>query len=220
MNRIRSIAIALTAVLTLNGAKTYHRYADQKEIHEPFGHISKEQILARSEPILNALSPGGDGLTPSALRASTTEDNPANRKFWIVDGFNTDRNSQVCLVWDAASGELQSVTVDRGERPDSVAEPTSVKLGHRTLKLKDAIRISGSWITSLGIDRETGTWHYSNKVVKNHSSWYLLWTCGSHRMEVAINPTNGELLRAFTVGPAGDDPRIGMVRAARRTPVM
>ena len=221
MNRNSSIAIAAAAacIVSLSSAKAYHRHATQKEVKEPYGRFSRQQILAKSEPILSALSPGGDALSTMATRASTTEQSPNKRRFWIVDGYNSDRCSQVTLIWDASTGELESVSVDRGEHPGKHSLSTVAKRTPGPLRLPDAIRISGSWLTSLGVEQSGTAWHYDNRAKRNRSSWYLLWESGRHRMEVAIDPVNGQLLLAFTIGP--EDTRIGMAAGRKSSkPVM
>jgi len=153
----------------------------------PYGRFTQDQIVGRSLPLISVLNPSQSSLKLNAMHFETGNRNGDPVRIWLVDGFDPVMGAQVHLVWNADDGDLLSVshtsTSWRGMRSHKLTE-------------KEAIRITASWLTSLGISSEADGWHQGDEITRSGRMWRVAWLAPHRKLQVEIDSSSGDLIMA------------------------
>lgn len=182
-NRWIAGALVLTALL----ARTVH-VAHVRHIQaERYGNYTQDQIVSRSRPLIAALNPTNSTMKLTTLQITTRSRTGSEKKLWLVDGLNAAGTQQVHLVWEADTGELNIA---------SHTAKIARRHSDREIGSRDAVRITGSWLTTLGVAGETVGWHADRDVTMSGRVWCVAWEAPQHKMHVAIDAVTGDLIMA------------------------
>lgn len=177
--------ISLTACAALVAVAFGTLSNHQPPASKKLGRFTEKEIIARSEPLSQAIVPGGQ------LRFSTTTGDArtrreSNQRCWFVDACTADGHHVLSIVWNADTGTLQYVGV-KGQRDAHVARVSS----------REAQWASQQWIRRLGLSHGEGTWRLQKAPYRLGTAWFALWTSGDRKVIVNIDANTGGLLAAY-----------------------
>ena len=161
------------------------------EAQKPLGHFTRDEIMKRSEPIAEAVSPRTKSLSFSACPMIALTKEGRRRPIWMAECVAPTGNYQVHMEWDAQSGELLSLCHTRPLTP----------CRKRPISYSSAARIAGSWLSTLGISKKDIGWRAAQDADYEGDVWHVLWYAPRHRIEVAIDARSGDLIQLRSTNP-------------------
>ncbi len=148
---------------------------------------TQQQIIDRAAPLASVISGNSDPLILSASPLVVIEKTGTKKRVWTTDAVNRADAEQVHMTWDATNGDLLCVS-------RSVPDPLSSKPSRLTYR--DAVRITGSWLATLGVSRTDSGWSPTGALEHNNGLWRIQWVASRKRMDVSIDAHSGELITA------------------------
>ncbi len=159
----------------------------------PYGKYTMPQILKRSSPICAAIAQDTDGIRLVGVRLrGGTQGKPPSR-LWAVDAYAIRGGFRSHLLWNAENGEL--LIASRFSPARGAADRPPMPADY-------AKRVTGSWMTTLGIAGLDSGWHVEDADISGNS-WRVTWRASAHRYRVAVDATNGNLLFADSLSMSG-----------------
>jgi hypothetical protein len=186
-------AAALAGLSLLIIGRTTHVQHARSVASEPHGRYTLNQIVERSLPLCGALAANVDSLTfaGSPLSAWT---NGKEVPVWSVDGVDAQDRFKVHLEWNADTGELMAAS-----RP---LDGLALRNGRKQLQRNEALRITSSWLTTLGIFELDSDWRPDSAPQDSDYVWRIEWRTDTRDASVIIDSRTGELIMAQSMkGP-------------------
>lgn len=182
------LAVVMVGAGLLRGIKARESAISAQSLTKPYGSFSRLQIEERSKPVCNTLIQCDDAFRLNCMPTVGYEGGRAQvTRLWIVDCISKSSGIQAHLVWNADTGELLSAACPLSSRRSATFK-TATRL--------DAIRISGSWLTTLGISSQGSGW-YAGKTRRGQGhGWLVQWLAKSREVIVMVDGYNGHLILA------------------------
>jgi len=183
---IRKLVTTL-AVISLVAARGAQLHRNHQTSLRPHGAFTRRQVILRSEPLAMALSRGKAVASIVASPFDAHQGDRGLRPIWMAESNTADGTLQVYIVMDAVNGDLFSI---------SRSTPGPLSNAPATVSYRDAVRITGSWLATLGVADKDVHWVASADPDHNNRMWRIAWTGDTHRMEIEIDAHTGELIVA------------------------
>lgn len=177
--------VVIAALALVIGSRVTH-VVNARSTNKACGKFTLADILRRSRPICSAMTPNCNSLNLVGTPLQTGGSRNASRNVWMVDGYDAHNRFQVHLVWDADSGDLITAS-------HATPWPSAPRTRLVPIQRKEALRITGSWLTTLGIAKEAPDWRPDSTPQDTDFVWRVEWTADTRKIAVTIDAWTGEL---------------------------
>ncbi len=146
--------IHVVIAIALVGAVAYQAQNVKRIESRPYGRLTADQVLSKSESIVHSIDSNAPPFKLSALHG------PADAALhtWQVDCKAADGRDIAHITWDADTGELHSL--------GHLGRPRKIPEGP-VLNRKEAVRSAWNWLKATGVSKLSRVWHVDRAVQKN-----------------------------------------------------
>ncbi|MCW3100848.1 MAG: hypothetical protein JWL77_6466 [Chthonomonadaceae bacterium] len=150
------------------------------------GRFSREQVLARSRPLLPALMVGSTVLSSELSRNRSYGASGKETPTWAVDCSDSVNGKKARLVWNADTGELLYASQWKDRVP---ALPVGAPTTRHT-----AIALTWDWFHALPVRKDHESWRVVTADPRSDTQWIVKLQCADCVAMFTVNAATGQLV--------------------------
>jgi hypothetical protein len=153
------------------------------------GRNTNARIISRSEPLFQALIPGGSRIETVAAPVTNFNSSGQSVRQLNIDRSDPATGDTAHLLWNVDTGELMRASrVRRLDRSGRFNESS-----RRT----EAVGLAWDWFHALKIERPAEEWRIVGTLKKPYAQWDVYFRSGGRCTIVTVNTCSGQLVQAI-----------------------
>ncbi len=184
--RVPSVVMTVCILLALPFAYLMPRHQASESV-AAFGASKREQLLARSKPLLSTLMTGSTDMNVEISLNRSYRASNQTTPTWIVDCSDSAQGKNAQVVWNADTGELMYASQWNERVPTlPIAAP---------ITRNQAIALSRDWLHALPLRQEDSTsWRVVVAKPAKDTQWKVQFQGGDRVAEFGVNAATGQLV--------------------------